>query len=79
MIKFLGIFIVIIGLLPTIYADTNGIWVDAKDIRVGTFGSDESGGNFVFPNNLQVSNTFESSQARISGNLGVGTSTPNKK
>ena len=39
-----------------LFADSNGVWLEAKDIRSGTFGSDESAGNFVFPNNLDVSN-----------------------
>lgn len=67
--------VLLLFLVPT-YADTNGIWVEAKDIRSGTFGSDEGGGNFVFPNNLQVGTLFQTNQARVSGNLGVGISTP---
>lgn len=68
--KIIFSFLAILFLAQVLYADNNGIWVDAKDIRAGTFGSDESSGNFVFPNNLNVGNTFQASQARVSGNLG---------
>lgn len=71
----MGVFLV---LLTPIYADTNGVWIDAKDIKAGTFGSDESSGNFVFPNNLQVGNLLEGSEVRISGKLGVGVVNPQK-
>lgn len=30
------------------HADTNGVWVDAEDIRAGSFGSDETQNNFSF-------------------------------
>lgn len=53
--KFFLVFLVILFLAQVIYADNNGIWIDAKDIRTGTFGSDESEGDFIFPNNLDVS------------------------
>lgn len=45
-------------LLSSTYADTNGVWIDAKDIRSGTFGSNEGDGNFIFPNNVEVSGNF---------------------
>ncbi|MFW6286263.1 MAG: hypothetical protein ACOC16_04040 [Nanoarchaeota archaeon] len=37
-----------------IWADTNGVWSLAEDIRAGTFGDDEGGGNYTFPENLHV-------------------------
>ena len=36
------------------YADTNGVFIQAKDIVPGTFGADENSGNFTFPNNLII-------------------------
>lgn len=42
------IFITLLGLLFSTYADTNGIWINAEDIRVGTFGEDEEGEGFRF-------------------------------
>lgn len=44
------------------FADSNGVWVDAQDIKSGTFGSDESGGDFIFPNNIDISNQLTSSK-----------------
>ena len=35
-------------------ADSNGIWTDAKDIRAGTFASDEIGGEFTFDDTLNI-------------------------
>ena len=36
-------------LLPTlVFADTNGIWINAQDVRGGIFGSDESNRDFSF-------------------------------
>jgi len=50
---FVSLFIV--GLL---WADSNGIWENAKDIRAGTFGSDEGGGNYAFPGDLLINNNL---------------------
>lgn len=36
------------------WADSNGLWTQARDILPGTFGADEGGGDYVFPNNLDV-------------------------
>ena len=38
------------------YADTNGIFIQAKDVVPGTFGEDEGSGDFTFPSNLNVLN-----------------------
>ena len=61
--KVIGILIILLFLsLSSVNADSNGIWIDASDIRSGTFSSDESAGNFVFPNNLDVSNRLTTSR-----------------
>ena len=38
------------------YADTNGIFIQARDVVPGTFGEDEGAGDFTFPSNLNVLN-----------------------
>lgn len=40
------------------WADTNGVWTLASDVRAGTFGTDEGNGNYTFPNNLDVKNNL---------------------
>ena len=35
-----------------VWADTNGVWVFAEDIRPGTFGADEGSGEYIFPTNV---------------------------
>ena len=56
-LRFLLLILISISMSFTpLFADSNGVWLEAKDIRVGTFGSDETAGNFAFPNNLDVSN-----------------------
>lgn len=42
-----------------IWADTNGIWHEAEDVLAGTFGGDENGGDYAFPNNLNVTNKLK--------------------
>ena len=37
-----------------VWADTNGIWTQAEDVRAGVFGGDEGGGDYIFPNNLLI-------------------------
>lgn len=49
-------------LFTPLFADTNGVWIGAKDIRSGTFGSDETAGDFAFPNNVAVSNQLTTSR-----------------
>lgn len=41
-----------------VWADSNGIWTYAGDILPGTFGSDEGGGDYTFPNELNVEGRF---------------------
>lgn len=49
-----------------VYADSNGVWLDASDIRVGTFGSDENTqGEFSF-NILGINEELQ-----VGGNLFV--------
>ena len=59
---FFACFIVLLMSFMSVHADLNGVWIDAKDIRTGTFGSDESGGDYIFPNNLDVSNRLTTNQ-----------------
>ncbi len=72
------------------FADSNGIWHKAEDIRSGEFALDEDGGNFKFPRNLEINNNLSiasnlfisgnpSHNSYIIGNLGIGTSNPNNK
>ncbi len=56
----------------TAYSDTNGVWDRAEDIRPGTFGADEGGGNYSFPNSVDVSNNLV-----IGNGLGIGGFAPN--
>ncbi len=42
-----------------IYADTNGIWHRAEDVIAGTFGADENGGDYIFPNDIEVKNDIK--------------------
>lgn len=67
---FLLVVMSIFAISTPVLADTNGIWVDASDIRSGTFGSDETSSSFIFPNNLQVSGIFETNEGRVLGNEG---------
>jgi len=59
-IKSVGIFLVFCMFLGTIFADTNGVWHDAEDVRVGTFASDEDDGTslFTFVNPVFINNTL---------------------
>ena len=36
------------------YADSNGIFIQARDVVPGTFGNDEGAGDFTFPSNLDI-------------------------
>lgn len=36
------------------WADTNGVWNRAEDVKAGVFAQDENGGDFTFPNNLYI-------------------------
>ena len=52
-----------------IYADTNGVWHRAEDIRAGIFGSDEGGGDFGFTNNVNIANNLQ--VATINGGIPI--------
>ncbi|MCA9497458.1 MAG: hypothetical protein KC589_11045 [Nanoarchaeota archaeon] len=56
--------LVVFGLLSSVvYADSNGVWLNAEDVRAGTFGGDEGGGDYFFP----------------TGNIAIGTNVSNGK
>ncbi len=68
-------------------AETNGIWHNAEDIRPGEFASDEGGGDFRFPQNVDINNNLgvgtnsiisgnPAQNSYIIGNFGVGDTTP---
>jgi hypothetical protein len=46
-----------LGILSLAHADSNGIWIDASDIRGGTFGSDETPGSYLFDVPVSFSTT----------------------
>jgi hypothetical protein len=58
MVKFNFITNILIILLlffgSVIWADSNGIFINSKDIVAGTFGGDEGNGDFTFMNNLEI-------------------------
>ncbi len=56
-----------------IYADSNGVWHRAEDVRAGVFGSDEiTGTDYTFPNNLNVtSNVNVGQNILIDGNTSI--------
>lgn len=55
-IKQAGTIIAILALFfaGAVWADSNGVWVDASDIRGGTFGGDEAAftANYIFENSV---------------------------
>lgn len=46
--------LILLFFVSIIWADSNGVWVNAEDIRAGIFGVDEEEGNYTFQNNLIV-------------------------
>jgi hypothetical protein len=47
-----------------VFADTNGVWHNAKDVRSGVFANDETAGSFTFINNtLFITNMSSGSPA----------------
>lgn len=40
------------------FADSNGVWIKAEDVRAGTFAADENNGDFVFPDNVEINDDF---------------------
>lgn len=69
-----SLFFIFIGVF-VIWADTNGVWHRAEDVRGGIFGSDEqnitSSIGFRFQNFVQFDD-----QVYLMNNTGIGTSTP---
>ena len=55
------------------YADTNGIFIQARDVVPGTFGEDEGSGDFTFPSNLNVLNEINTKILNVT-NLSVSNS-----
>lgn len=37
-----------------VWADTNGVWSNAEDVKPGTFGTDEEAGDYEFPRNVTI-------------------------
>jgi len=56
---FSALFITIILLGGLIWADTNGVWHNAEDIKAGVFGDDEENGDFIFNNNLIINQNLK--------------------
>ena len=54
------------------YADTNGIFIQARDVVPGTFGEDEGAGDFTFPSNLNVLNEINTKILNVSDSLKYG-------
>ena len=54
-----NIFILLILLTGSIvWADSNGVWTRAQDVRAGVFGADEGGGDFGFGANVNINNNL---------------------
>lgn len=75
-----GLLISILFLGVIIYADSNGVWHRADDVRVGTFGIDEgdSASYYVFNNPVRFNSVVQAStDVAITGELKVNTIRPN--
>ena len=76
MIRFNFVTNILILLLLTFgaisYADTNGIFIQARDVVPGTFGEDEGSGDFTFPSNLNVLNEINTKILNVSDSLKYG-------
>ena len=44
----------VIFLFGLVWADSNGVWHRAEDVRAGVFGGDEGAGTYIFNNNLII-------------------------
>ncbi|MCA9459190.1 MAG: hypothetical protein KC550_01435 [Nanoarchaeota archaeon] len=42
-----------------VWADSNGVWLKAEDVRAGELGADEGGGDFGFGANVRISNDID--------------------
>ncbi|MCA9459547.1 MAG: hypothetical protein KC550_03295 [Nanoarchaeota archaeon] len=62
-IRLRKLFIILSGLIlvflasEIIYADNNGVWLNAEDIRPGIFGNDEGNGNYSFAHPVGIGTT----------------------
>lgn len=65
---FIGIFLMISS---NIFADTNGIWIDAEDIKGGIFGSDEGNPQYLFTNDVNFSTTIRVNKKIVTPNIEV--------
>jgi hypothetical protein len=45
-----------------VWADTNGVWHRAEDVRPGVFGADEEDGDYVFEDDLVIESTLETNR-----------------
>ncbi len=53
-----NIFLLLVLVFGSIaWADTNGVWTSAEDIRAGIFGGDEGGGDFVFNTTVHLNDS----------------------
>ena len=60
-------FFLVLSLIGTIWAESNGVWIESKDIRGGTFGSDEQGStsDFTFINPVDFNSEVEMDTAKV--------------
>jgi hypothetical protein len=60
----------LVVLLGGVYADTNGVWHYAKDVRPGVFGENEdSDGNFSFMNNVGIETNTPVSKLQVGSQI----------
>jgi hypothetical protein len=57
--------ILLVVLLGSVYADSNGVWHYAKDVRPGIFGSDENLEDFSFMSNVGIGTTNPTARLEI--------------
>lgn len=57
--KILVFILLILSLTSLVFADTNGIWNYASDMRPGVFGSNEYDGEFSFKDNLTINGSSQ--------------------
>lgn len=68
-ILYIGLFLtaLIISLSGAIWAESNGVWLKAEDLRGGTFGGDEQGvtSNYEFINPVDFNEEVEMDTAKV--------------
>ncbi|MDA3855595.1 MAG: hypothetical protein PF569_05015 [Candidatus Woesearchaeota archaeon] len=69
--KFLLSIILILSLTSLVFADTNGIWNYASDVRPGVFGSDEYAGNYSFNSSVGIGTTNPNMKLEVVGDTGI--------